>query len=653
MPLNRAPDASPLRLRHALKNNEVATGFASRLAAVNGCSLADLLFHRGILLSDLGSGDAATIRLLAAIGSADPDQLLHQAVLPTPQLRRWQLVGEIFGPDGINRTFFRYCPHCVLEDLHTAYGPPAARPWMRIEWTLKHYRVCHRHHSMLLAVKPTKAADALDFCNSLSPLLRGMQNHADDAGIARPSPYHAWIARRLDMERDPDNWLDTLPLRVGAAWCENLGASILFPDRMTKLTEEQIVQACDEGFRIASAGEHAMRAAFLGMNKAKRRATGLVRPVEVYRYAYRLLGRTLDDEGFQPLRKLLRDFGTSTMPWAEGTDFMGVTIDKPELVTVTHTALQANVSKATIRRLFSRHGLGEREIAEGKPSRDIAVPRQEAELVVRQLKRSVGYREAMGLLGIKRKTFDGLVASGILSDCFGRGAGDTEFYRFSVDDIHDLVERMLEGAVEVSPGDRQSDIVAIPRRLNARIAEIISLVLDGKVRWKGRLEGRSDFGALVLDVDEVHSLILDSRPSLVHLRNCDVPGVIVGLSKNSVTPLIDLDQLDTTTEVVPIARRVSQVVTRASAEAFHRNYVTATELSQRHGVNQKSAKQRLEAVGVLPAFDPEVVNTVIFDRTEVERATHGRDGFWAQSDYNLLRRELRAAKRSLATDRRT
>lgn len=69
-------------------------------------------------------------------------------------------------------------------------------------------------------------------------------------------------------------------------------------------------------------------------------------------------------------------------------------------------------------------------------------------------------------------------------------------------------------------------------------------------------------------------------------------------------------------------------VTLQSAEAFHRDYVTAGELCQAHGLHHKQVKSILARAGIPMAFDQDQVHAMIYDRAKVERAAVGREGFW-------------------------
>src|SRR5690606_29952366 len=125
----------------------------------------------------------------------------------------------------------------------------------------------------------------------------------------------------------------------------------------------------------------------------------------------------------------------------------------------------------------------------------------------------------------------------------------------------------------------------------------------------------------------VTRLVRAAAPQLENLRYCDVANVIPGLGQVSVRPLIELKQLDEDEELSPNARRAIPVVTRSSAEEFHRRYVTAGELCQTHGLHHKQVKSILTGAGIGLAFDQDKVRTMIYDRGAVDRAAARRD-FW-------------------------
>lgn len=619
--------AVPLRFRHPLQPREVATGFVSRLAAVNGRELTQLLRHRNISPWDVDRGDEAAIRFVAKIGSADPERLLHQTIRSTGQDRRWEVVGEPFGPNAINRTYFRFCPHCLLEDMRDVYGPVAARPWLRIEWTLNHYRACHRHHAFLVAAEPTRKRFApFDFNQTISGMAGDLVDLAAGAAAYGESPFHDWIIARLEGQQDPGNWLDQLPLHVGASWCEQLGISALHPPKVQpgKLTQLDRAVASDEGFRIASAGEDSIRGLLQRLTDAQRRTRGVIGPRDTYGHAFGLLQRTMDDPAFDSLRTFMRDFARSAMPWKIGTDLLGETITEHAMTTIRTASQESGAAAKTVRKIFERKGIAEKDLEAGLRNHRVLVDTDEIKPLLQKLKGALTTPATAKRLGIDRRQLDAIVEAGGLEDLAGADKVRNAHARYAPEDIDAMLANLLEGAVEVeTPGPRQLGIIAARHAAGCTTAELLRLVFERRLKWKGKLIGQDGFHSLLLDADEVTTVVRGGAKPFVNLRFCDVPMAIPGLSQKSVEPLARLRQLDLDEEMSPNARRPVPVVTAESAGAFRMKYVTAGELCQTHGLHHKQVKSRLLAAGIEPVFDQKKVFAMVYDRAEVEKAMGG------------------------------
>jgi len=625
----------PLRFRHPLQLREAATGFASRLAAVNNRGLTELLRHRGISPWDVDRGDENAIRFVAAIGSADPAQLLHQTIRPTDKERRWEVAGESFGPNAINRTYFRYCPHCVLEDLRDVYGPETARPWLRIEWTLNHYRACHRHHVFLVASAPTRRRFApFDFNETMASLSPELPEIASTTDAYRKSPFHDWIVTRLEGRKDPNNWLDALPLHVAATWCENLGISALHQPKVmpATLTTNDKAIAADEGFRMASAGIGAIKELLDRLVAAQAQTRGIVGPRDTYGYAYGVLAKTMDDPAFDPLRTVVRDLIRTAMPWKIGTDLLGETITEHAVMTIRTVAVATGADAKTIRRLFHRKNIDNEGLQANKRNHRVMAPAAELAVTVQKLKDALTMPKTMKRLGIERRQVEALVEVGALPYATGVERIGAEQHRFAPSDIDAMLTKLTGGAVEIEhPNDRQVDISTARHMAGVTTVDVLKLIFDRRLAWKGHLPGRTDYKGLLLDADEVTMLVRQDAPQFKNFRFSDVESVVPGLSQRSIQPLIDIGELVQTMEYSPNARREVPVVTAASVAAFRRKYATAAELCQRPGLHHRQVKYRLLEAGVDMCFDQDAVKAMIFDRCEVETAAATSEDFWDAS----------------------
>src|SRR5690606_26378337 len=143
--------------------------------------------------------------------------------------------------------------------------------------------------AFLVRAEPVRRRfQSFDFSETMETLLPDLQHAAATTLPAAPSLFDEWIVARTDGVRDPDNWLDALPLYVAVQWCEALGVSMLHPAKVqtSKLTEADWAVAAEEGFRISSAGEGSIRAPLEQLTRAEKRTRGIVGPRDTYGYAF-------------------------------------------------------------------------------------------------------------------------------------------------------------------------------------------------------------------------------------------------------------------------------------------------------------------------------------------------------------------------------
>lgn len=200
---------TPAGWQRKLEDTEPASGFASRLAALHGRSLSRFLRDMALQPRDLDLGEPGTVRDVAFIGGCDPQQL--QAFTPRRVTdRTFALGSERLHRSSINRTFFRFCPHCIDEDLKRyPDGPVNSRPWLRLEWIIDHALTCNRHGVMLVVAQPERNRfEPFDFSHAMIQIVGGLDGHLLRSVAAEASPFQDWIVERIRGRRDPETgWM--------------------------------------------------------------------------------------------------------------------------------------------------------------------------------------------------------------------------------------------------------------------------------------------------------------------------------------------------------------------------------------------------------------------------------------------------------------
>lgn len=621
----------PVGFRHALQPRETAPGFVSRVAALNGRPMRNLLRDMEIAPRALDKAVEQAIRAVAYIGSADPEALLRWSPAPARNARFHQVSGELFGRLSINRTFFRFCPRCVQDDLRTFEGPIQARPWLRLEWTISHFRSCGIHHVMFANTSPIRRPfEPFDFIETMAGFLPDLDALSASAVSSPPSTFQDWMSARLEGHRSPGNWLDDLPLYVGVAFSEGLGLSSLHDPKIKTmtLTEADWAEAAEEGFRIASAGEEALRSLLAKLNGRQNDTRGVWSPRDTYGYAYHLLQKTMDDPAYGKMREAVSRFALETLPLKPGTEILG-TVVEAQLVHTIHSASKASGAHArTMRRLFEQNGFGGDALGAGLRDHRVTVASDAVDGMVAQLKSALTLPGVQKRTGIPLMHLRSLVAAGHLPTVTGSDKVTFAKHRFTGAAVETMMATLFDGAVEVEKASlRQMPLMKARAASNGTTEALHDMIFDGRLAWKGRLAGRADYGALLVDADEVTKLVrgTDLKDGLTKL---EVMNFIPGMGRDSVTLFIATGLLRTETEFSPDARRMTTVVSRESALAFRDRYVSLGELTQRSGLHHKRVRLLLRGERIEAVFDPVEYGTFFYERARVDEVDRGDGGFW-------------------------
>ncbi len=588
--------------------------------------LRDMMIHP----RTVDKSDTAALKAVAILGNANCEMLSRYT--PEPLGDKFYLVnGQQFGRLSISRTYFRYCAHCIQEDLRSYEGPPTARPWLRLEWTLTHFRSCVRHQVFLDSYHPDRRRfEPFDFSRAVAGLIPNLGEILVASVNALPSPFQDWLLHRIDGGKNEENWLDDVPLYAAVSFCEALGVSALHPPKVktSLLTEPQWAEAADRGYAIARAGPDAICALLEKLNQLQSKTRGVWGPRDTYGLVYGLLQKTVSDPAYDKFRRLVREFAIKTMPIEPGTDVLGVVVHKRVVHTIRTASRDSGAHALTIRKLFEGRGITDGRYASGLVDHRVTVDASEIHSVVVSLRNALSTPQVEKMTGIPRIPLKVLIADGYLSTITGSTGKAYAKHRFSKSEIDCLMDRLFEGAVLVTdPGERQLPVQYARHAACASNSQILSLIMVGELKWKGRLAGTSDYTGLLVDADEI-TRIVRSDVQKIGLTKVELKNFIPGMGRDSVAKFIRDGQLETVEEFNPEARRISTVVSRSSAQKFLDTYVSLGELTQRSGLHHKQVRLLLRAVGIEASFDPDEYQSFFYQREQVDKAQNIDPNFW-------------------------
>jgi hypothetical protein len=622
-----ARSVEKLAWRHPLQPNEGSVGFASRLAALNGRTLAELLRDQGIRPYALDRGDHASIIRLARVGGADAAMLERYSPAGATDSRHQILGGEALYRLSVRKTYFSYCPACLDEDQDRFDGPPTARPWLRMEWTVTHFRSCRRHNVTLSKAEPVRTRfEPPDFCRTMA-----FRDPSDEATAAAPSsPFQDWLFARLSGARDGGNWLDDMQLYVSIAFCEALGLSALHSPkvRTARLDALEWAEAADAGFDIARRGAGAIEDLLERLNAAQTRTRGVWAPRDTFGYAWGVLEKTLADPAWMKPRDLFASYAMQALPLESGTLVLGHEMSERKVHTIRTAARASGAHARTMRRLFKRKGISAEQVEAGLRDHRVTAVSDELASIVTKLKGALTTPNVQKLTGIPLPWLRAIIAEGHLPTVTGSQEKEYAKHRFERSAVDAMLKRLLEGAVEViKPTEDQVGLIEARSRAVGSTERVLRIAFGNELRWKGCLAGRSGFHALLVDVNEVTTLVRSEAPK--HgLSKTEIMDFITGMGRDSVTRFIEFGQLELVDEFSPAARRLVKVISRESAERFRVKYVALGELCQRHELHHKQVRLLLGVHGIEELFEPGRYKAFFYDRAAVEAAERADPGFW-------------------------
>lgn len=127
---------------------ETPQSLASRLArAMRFPSVSALAGERGIL--SFVKGERGAISQLSNWSGVSKQELLRFAVPTRNDAGEWRLGDAVFRKE-TKAVRFRYCPHCLTDDVENGTGRPEARAFERASWISRAVTSCTKHGNLLV-----------------------------------------------------------------------------------------------------------------------------------------------------------------------------------------------------------------------------------------------------------------------------------------------------------------------------------------------------------------------------------------------------------------------------------------------------------------------------------------------------------------------
>lgn len=608
------------RLRHTLPlgAGETPASFASRLAALNGLSGRQFCMDMGTTFQKVVDGEPQAIGIVAFKSGADAGSLTENAFVKTAE-RRYLHRGQELSRDNLRRATVVICPKCLAQDLESG---PRSRPqiaaWQRARWQIAALKTCAVHLTALVVVDKDMTPKTLhDWAHHVGKVLFELPRLVAQADTRPLTDFESYVLHRISGGPDRGCLVDTLPLHVAIAACELFGAVASFgrmPNLKT-LTDEEWRQAGAAGFDILDGGKAGIDALLAQLQATYPYSGGATEgPQAVFGRIYQVLEFGREDSAYDPLRDLVGDFIRTRFPVGPGDVVFGKPVEIRLLHSIRTLSKEKGLHPKRLRKVLDASGLLP-DGADGLADGNCLFDAQRGLMVGSEASAAtLSVRKAGEYLGAPRVQRDMLYRSGLIVPRIPggeHGAAD----QFAPEDLDDFLDRLLDRAVPGAvAGDGRASIPEAAKRCCCSSEEVVRLIIEGKLQWKGRLAGERGYMAVLVDVEEVRALV--RGPDHGGLTGVQIKDKLSTTAKVAAA-LIRYGHLKSVTVINPINRCPIVVVPVAEVERFDREFVSLFALARQQGRHHMAVKKELDAAGVKPTLDSERVGATFYRRDQV------------------------------------
>ncbi|SNT12579.1 TniQ protein [Tardiphaga sp. OK246] len=598
-----------LALTIPLMDDEPTIYFASRLAARNfqdGRKLGSDMAFRFIALE---RGCHKAIAQLAEVSGADFDRLLRNS--PKPMGGNLDLGGQELGVKSRHLSRLFICPACLQADVDRGDLDPTVAIRSRIQWTLRAIGTCIDHGIALTPVAEEKNQHIRhDWTKLVAPILKDLPALMDRA-VRRPaSKLELYLVDRLN-NGTAGSWLDRLPFFAAEQTAHLFGCAALFGNAAVRdLNDEQKYAAGDAGFEIVRNGSvgienflSKLHAKFVPNNKN-------FSPYRAYGRVYTRLSLLADDPAFREVRDIVVEHAPSKFPLGPGDEIMGVGINARQFHSVWSLSKQFRCSWKRIEHIMIAAGFSVNRQPNGQEAMFEA---SQAEATVERAMQSVSLLEAQERLGASESIMNAVLDSGRLK----RHRVDQGYHglRFYSDDLDEFLQILMDGTEPViQPTSEMVTLKSATARTRCKIAKIIRMIIDKKLRWVGHHVGLTGLASLLVYPADVAAALGRTPPEGLSVPEASQK---LRIAPPTLRKLAALHLIASRKVLDPLSGLSRLRFSTADVDRFDEQYVTLWNLSKKLSRGVTRLRRELDALNVMPVPGMDGLHSTFYLRSDV------------------------------------
>lgn len=584
---------------------ESASSFASRLAWRNGVPrLITFCSDVGIDYFRLVNGDPMEIERLAVLGGVD--ETILQDATPTLIEPGWFRLGkERIKFTGFIRTTVRICPKCVAET------PDDMAVMHHGLWQLSSIRTCAKHGCYLVSLpKPSSSNDSFDHIGLLRNNRPGESQIADQDDLE----LERYLMNRVRYGPGK-SWLDRLPFHVAAQTCEMFGVLLTSGPKAQRaeVTDKEWSAAGTAGIAVLLEGPRAMQEKLKSIQNSH--------PVgeKLYRSHYRVFFDWLryrdDDNEFDAVRDVVRDFIFKNFPVTEGSIVLGKPCPEQHVHSFSTAKQVFDISHHRLGRKLTTMGMAKLHPCGKFYTLEHYIPTTLLSNIVAEVNMLLSAKEAAKIIGIDGVVMARLASHGLIAKHSEYGERSTLYHR---EDLKAFLGRLRDLAKRTGVNKELIDISTAARRRGVTIASLTEMILKQRIPLYINAHSAESFRAFRLRPESLKNIYGKPKESVVSS---------LGVAKILKTTRPTVYRLNETGFLKSPKIRKGRWIhkghytCRTSLEEFQASYISLNELTELSGRSNDDEFNHQLANGVIP-LPLGLRSTMMFRRSDVTSVEH-------------------------------
>jgi hypothetical protein len=499
-----------LRLRVLPYSDEPLYGYVGRLARLHGhTSIRSFLvdyFGDRIKVADVFHGRAQAA--VANLADLPPDTFKRSTPVRT-HARRYLLNDEGLRSGIWSLKALRVCPMCLLKDREAGPGRLDFRAYLRTWWNIEAVRVCPFHRIDLIQDDPAtgqkinwRSLEALESIASQKSLADASFKQSTDEEMRLSSFILARIG--FSEQREFSSLVEEMELATFLDVSAHVGELIQQSDcgePGTIRLQSERHDAIRAGSSILLEGREALLRILNQRLTSEPLSNTFPTPKQAYGSLYDWLAIHQRDTGVEEIRNVVVAHGLDNLRVTETDKILSGSRREVQFRTINQVADRLRTTSMKVTRFVESL----EKVFPGNVRRyanqDIAVDKLTHGRVAIAIKEAMTKSDAIQLLGLDRKTVDGLIANGIIRTLF-RWDSKAVFVKSRLEEVCTTIFEDIP-IVSFAKAD-EILLVKTPLLGNGiRISDAIWLLAKGKLKAAGRLRDSSGLTGVVLKTKDV------------------------------------------------------------------------------------------------------------------------------------------------------